>query len=591
MSRRRLVWKVAPSYISFTLLAMIAVGWLSVHRMRGFFLQHTREDLEMCTRLLDSELPSTFPQTSLDSLQQFCKTEGRTISSRITLVAKDGRVLGDSDADPRHMENHAGHPEVKSALAGHMCFDVRYSITVHKNMMYLAAPVLRDNNLIGVVRASLPLTAFESALNSLVWKIVYGGVIVALLSALITLYFSKRLSRPIVEMVRGAERFTNGDLTGKLLLPDTIELASLAETLNRMAAELDVKIKELTTQHNEQQAILSSMREGVIAVDMEERVLFLNRMAGELFAVDNARAKNRLLQESIRSSELHRFLDTLLKDNELPAPQEITLPAQNNRILQISGSFLRDARGEQFGALVVLNDITRLRQLEGLRKEFVANVSHELKTPITTIKGFIETLREGALDDPENAPAFLERIAQNADRLNALLDDLLSLSRIEKETDDSEISLVPGNIQDIVQSAIAACSGKAAERQIRIRLTRTEDVTAMINSSLLEQAIINLLDNAIKYSEPGQPVEIDIARDAHHIAIRVRDHGCGISSEHLPRLFERFYRVDKARSRTLGGTGLGLAIVKHIAMAHGGSVTVESQVAVGSTLTISIPAT
>lgn len=590
MNRRRLVWKVAPAYLGIALFAVIVLGWLSVREQREFFLNHTRNDLEMHARLLAGELPETFPDTAADTLQKLCSNKGRVMQSRITIIANDGRVLGDSDADPRRMENHAGHPEVTSALAGQASFDIRYSATIHQNMMYLALPVHKEDAVAGVVRVSLPLTAFETALNILMRKIAVSAFTIAAISALLTLILSRRLSRPIAELVNGAKRYAHGNLTEKLPVPDSLELASLAETLNIMAAELDVKIKELTTRHNEQQAILGSMREGVIAIDLQERILFLNRMAGDLFSVDKGKAKYRFLQECVRSSDLQRYFREMIESGREPAPQEIVLPAQNNRVLQISGSFLRDSDGKLLGALVVLNDITQLRQLEGLRKDFVANVSHELKTPITTIKGFIETLREGAINDREHAPEFLERISQNTDRLNALLDDLLNLSRIEQETERSQITLMPESVLKIVKSAIEAGSEKAAGKRIRILLNTGEDMTAMADPSLLEQAVLNLLDNAVKYSEPGSSVEISTAREAKYIAIRIKDHGCGIAADHLPRLFERFYRVDKARSRKQGGTGLGLAIVKHIARAHGGDATVESKVGEGSTFSIFIPA-
>jgi two-component system phosphate regulon sensor histidine kinase PhoR len=576
--------------LAITLLAMVAVGWLSARSMRSFYLNHTQQDLELRARLLLSELPATFPATSPDSLQQFCATRKLVASARITLVAKDGHVLGDSDADPNHMENHGSHPEVKAAIGGIPTFDVRHSITVHQTLMYFALPVRQDSAIVGVLRTAVPLTTFAAALRTLIWRIVLGGILVAVLAAIITLVLSRRVNRPMIEMMRGAERYAHGDFTTRIELPDSVELASLADAVNHMAAELDTKIRELTTQRNEQQAMLASMREGVIAVDSAERILFMNGMAGTFLETDVERVKGRLLQECVRNSHLQRFVRRMLMENEIPPPEEISLAARDQQVLQINGSYLRDAAGQQFGALVVLNNITRLRQLEGMRKEFVANVSHELRTPIATIRGFVETLRDGAWDDPEHARAFLERIAQNVERLNALVDDLLSLSRIETETDRPGIERVRGDVLAIVRSAVEVCGQLAEERQIEIVVISEGNTSAMVNPTLLEQAVVNLLDNALKYTEPGQQVTAELKGDANQIVVRVRDTGCGISAEHLPRLFERFYRVDKARSRKLGGTGLGLAIVKHIVQAHGGMVTAESTVGRGSTFTIILPA-
>jgi two-component system phosphate regulon sensor histidine kinase PhoR len=335
------------------------------------------------------------------------------------------------------------------------------------------------------------------------------------------------------------------------------------------------------------------MTQGVICVDSDERILFVNRTAQELLRIKGEGAKGRLLQACVRSSEIQRFVQQVLSSDQPPDMQEFRLPIYDNLVLQISGSSLLDSRGERIGALVVLNDVTRLRELEMVRKQFVANVSHELKTPITTIKGYVETLCDGALEDPEHARSFLERIAYNTERLDKIIEDLLSLSRIEQDVDRGQVKLVPGNLHDIVQSAIRAVSDKAKAHGIRIAFPQYEiiatPIVSRVNPTLLEQAMVNLLDNAIKYSEPGQLVQIEIITKEHLAEIRVRDYGCGIQAEHLPRLFERFYRVDKGRSRELGGTGLGLAIVKHIVEAHNGRVDVESTLGEGSIFTISIP--
>ena len=593
VSRKRLVWKLAPLYLAITLVAIIATGWFSERSMHRFYLAHTREDLAVRARLLLRDLPATFPSTNPDSLQQFCRLQSEVVLSRITLIDRNGRVIGDSDADPRYMENHASHPEVKEALAGQPKFDVRYSGTLHRDMMYLALPVRRGFEVVGVLRTALPLTTFQNAIRALLWEIVLGAIVVSFLAAILTVVFSERVSRPIREMARGAQRYGAGDFSHKIYPPDTLELASLSEVLNRMAADLDVKIHEITAQRNEQQAILASMTQGVICVDSDERILFVNRTAQKLLGIADEGAKGRLLQACVRSTEIQRFVQQVSSADASPDMREFTLPTYHNLVLQINGSPLLDSSGNRIGALIVLNDVTRLRELEMVRKQFVANVSHELKTPITAIKGYVETLHDGALEDPEHARAFLERVAHNADRLNTIIEDLLSLSRIEQDVDRGQVKLLPGNLHDIVQSAILAASEKAKARNIRIVFPQLETVAAeivgMVNATLLEQAVINLLDNAIKYSEPGQQVEVEIEAKEHHAEIRVRDHGCGISAEHLPRLFERFYRVDKGRSRELGGTGLGLAIVKHIVQAHNGQVTVESSPEVGSTFTISIP--
>jgi len=389
-------------------------------------------------------------------------------------------------------------------------------------------------------------------------------------------------------MKRGAQRFAEGNFSRTLLVPDSEELGSLADALNHMAKQLGEKIRMVTEQRNELEIILSAMREGVLAVDSEERILTFNQAAGSFLEIDLSSVKGYAIQEVIRNADIQRFLSGVLTE-EGRADGEIVLHGPENKFLQLNGTLLHDIGGKKIGALVVFNDITRLRQLENIRREFVANVSHELKTPITSIKGYVETLREGALDDKENVQKFLDIVLKQSGHLNAIVDDLLSLSRIEQDAERGEVQLTEENLRHIIEATTVDYELKAQERNIKVIVNCSEEIMVKANSRLLIQAIGNLLDNAIKYSEPGKVVEVEAARDSDEVVIMVSDHGSGITSEHLPRLFERFYRVDKGRSRELGGTGLGLAIVKHIAQAHGGRVSVESTLGKGSIFTLHLP--
>ncbi|HOW98522.1 MAG TPA: ATP-binding protein, partial [Kiritimatiellia bacterium] len=311
--------------------------------------------------------------------------------------------------------------------------------------------------------------------------------------------------------------------------------------------------------------------------------------AARLFDIPPDKARNRLLQELVRNPALHQLVADAVARGE-PAEDDITVFNGRERHLRVRASRLRDAQGEGIGALVVFHDVTRLRRLESVRRDFVANVSHELKTPITSIKGFIETLQDGALKSEEEARRFLGIMARQADRLNAIIEDLLQLSRIEEEADQQVIRLEEQEVSPVLRSAVECCQYKADARQMAVELDGAPGLRARFNTPLLEQAVINLLDNAIKYSPSGSPVRVEAGREGADVVIRVRDRGPGIPPEHLPRLFERFYRVDKARSRQMGGTGLGLAIVKHIAQAHGGNVSVESIPGQGSVFSLRIPA-
>ncbi len=330
------------------------------------------------------------------------------------------------------------------------------------------------------------------------------------------------------------------------------------------------------------------MVEGVLAVDTEERVISLNAAAAALLGTNPDNAKGRGLQEVIRNADLRRFVTrTLAADRPIEA--DVVLRSDEERILQARGTSLRDARGRTIGAVIVLNDVTHLRRLESIRRDFVANVSHELKTPITSIKGFVETLLDGALHSPQDSERFLRIVARQADRLNAIIEDLLCLAKIEQADTAANVMLEQCRLPDVLQAAVDECGPKAAERQVAVRLAGDAEIEGDVNPALLEQAVMNLLDNAIKYSEPESEVIVETVALPEEILIHVRDQGCGIEEEHLDRLFERFYRVDKARSRKLGGTGLGLSIVKHIVNVHGGKVTVESSPGQGSTFTIHLP--
>jgi two-component system phosphate regulon sensor histidine kinase PhoR len=366
------------------------------------------------------------------------------------------------------------------------------------------------------------------------------------------------------------------------------ELAGLSETMNQMAGELQERINTITAQRNELEAVLSSMVEGVLAVDMEERIISMNDAAAEIFHCDPSEAEGRSIQEVVRHPDLQKFVGDALS-SETPVEKDVVLYAAEEQILNGLGTALRDAQGKRGGALIVLNDVTQLRRLETIRRDFVANVSHEIKTPITAIKGFVETLRDGAAKNHKDAERFLEIIDKHVDRLEAIIEDLLSLSRIERQAEREEILLQEGAIKDVLQTAIQVCQVKAAPKHIRLDLSCEEGLTAKINPALLEQAVVNLLDNAIKYSDAESAVTVAATTQDHEVMIAVVDHGSGIEKRHLDRLFERFYRVDRARSRKLGGTGLGLAIVKHIIQAHGGRVSVESQPGKGSTFTLHLP--
>ena len=363
-------------------------------------------------------------------------------------------------------------------------------------------------------------------------------------------------------------------------------LAGAIETLRGQLVERSLTIGRQGTQ---QEAVLGSMIEGVLAVDASQRIVSINRAAADLLGLDPATVLGRPIQEVVRNADLRQFALQAIDCRET-VEDDLVLRAARDRTLRVRGTPLNDPSGEG-GAVIVLNDITDIRHLENVRRDFVANVSHELKTPVASIKGFVETLLEGRVDDPADRRRFLEIIGRQSDRLGTIIDDLLALSRIEQAEGMGDLPLEHVPVADVLAAVVAECGPRADERSITIEVDSPPRLGAEVNAPLLEQALINLVDNALKYSEPGGRVVVAVAPTVDGmLEWIVRDQGSGIGAEHLPRLFERFYRVDKGRSRRLGGTGLGLSIVKHIVQAHGGTVAVESTPGVGSTFRVLLPA-
>jgi two-component system phosphate regulon sensor histidine kinase PhoR len=455
--------------------------------------------------------------------------------------------------------------------------------------MYVATRLEQDGRTLGVLRTAVSLASVDRGLRSVQGRILIGGLLTVFLVAGVTWLISRRITQPLEQLRHGAQRFAGGELSHRLPLADAEEIAALAETLNQMAADLDDKLRAVVQERNEREAILASMVEGVLAFDGQERLLRLNRAAGRMLGIEPGRATGRTLHELVRNVRLQRVVADVLATGE-PKADEIVLQTGAGPVLEVQAAVLRNAREEKVGVLVVLHDVSRLERLERVRRDFVANVSHELRTPITSIKGYVETLIDGAARNPEQLERFLRIVAAQTDRLTAIIEDLLSLACIEEDALRSTIPTATGRIKPILLAAAEVCHRKALDKSITVDIQCDEQLETFVNAALLEQAVVNLVDNAINYSSPGQTVWVEAVRQEQKVVIRVRDQGCGISREHLSRIFERFYRVDKARSRKLGGTGLGLAIVKHIAQAHGGQVTVDSVIGEGSTFSIHLPA-
>ena len=590
MRKNKLIWQLFPAQILILTGVILVVSWYGSLALRQFYVDQKIEGLEARSRLLLPQVAELYLAGKFQRLEEMCRAAGRPAATRITVVDPEGKVICDSTRDAESMDNHRLRPEIVTALSGEVGSSQRYSATTNQFMLYVAIPIFKANRVAGVLRTSIPRTSVDRNLRNFFWRIALGLLVVLVLAIGVALLATRRISRPLEEMTAGALRYAGGDFSRKIAASGSEEVTSLAQAMNRMAAELNQRLHKAVSQRNELETVLASMIEGVIAVDLEARVLYLNEAAARQFDVSPFAAQGSNILEVVRNMELLRFIQKTLGGAE---PVEGTLminrSRSDERLLQLHGAQLVDAEKKQIGALIVCHDVTRLLRLENLRRDFVANVSHELKTPITSIKGYVETLLPEVEEGQPHFREFLEIILKHANRLQAIVEDLLTLSRIEQESRRQEIQLAEAPINDVLAEAIEACAAKAADKGIEISLRCPADLRGRINPPLLEQAVSNLLDNAIKYSPPESVVQVAAESDEESIQLRVVDQGPGIPDQHLPRLFERFYVIDKARSRKLGGTGLGLAIVKHIVQSHGGQIQVASEPGRGSTFTIILP--
>ncbi len=588
MRKRSFFWNVFPSFIAITLLSCICLFIFAKDEFKKFYLEHTVNELKTRAVLFKEVIGETevTENARIDSIAVFLGNETKT---RYTVILHDGKVVADSKEEPDSMDNHKDRPEIKEALKGNPGVSTRYSRTLGRKLMYVAIPVVNDNTTVFVIRTSLPLVTLMESINVFSSRLTPIVIAILCISILFSLIISRRLSRPLGLLKRIANRIAEGDLSQDNSVYNNIETAELAYSMNMMAKQLDERIKKISIQKNEQNAILSSMVEGVIALDIYEHIMMINNAAAKILEIEPEKAKGKWIQEAVRNTEILKFINQL-HENDKSFNDEIAIVSSpySETIIKIQGTTLKDADGLVKGSVLVMHDITDFKRLENIRREFVANVSHELRTPLTTIKGFIETLQDGAQDKPEDRERFFYIINNHVNRLNALIEDLLTISRLEREEEAEDIKLETVSFNEIIDNVLEVCSPKADDKNIAVNIDIESDIIIHCDPQLIEQACINLLDNAIKYSGNDGSITVTCGKNDNNIEIHVIDSGLGIAKIHLPRLFERFYRVDKARSRKGGGTGLGLAIVKHIANLHKGTVSVKSKVGIGSEFIITL---
>ena len=587
MPRTRLVWHLFVGWCALVGGVLVACFWLSSVRLAEFADAAQRRELAAAaiavTALLGDDGRPVEPQAFAATTAGMRAVAGIAVDlldpvgTRITEAGGGSRAAASIPTDAALLQQ---------ARAGRAATASRFDVASGRRALVMAVPHGPPAAPVAIIGLTADTTAADTTLRAAQRRLLLGHLACGLGAAVVGYVVARRTARPVAELRHAAAQLAAGRVDAPLPATDLAELADISAAFGLLREQLVESGLTIGRQGTQQQAVLGSMIEGVVAIDARQRVLGINRAAADLLDVDLERIIGRPLQEVIRNPDLRRFA-LLAIDCREPVEDDLVLHGVRDRTIRLRGTALRDTSGEG-GAVIVLNDVTDMQRLENVRRDFVANVSHELKTPVASIKGFVETLLDGAADDPVDNRRFLEIVARQADRLAAIIEDLLALSRIEQSEGAGTLPVEPRPLLAILTTAAEDCRPRAAERSIRLVIDCPPDLTATVNGPLLEQAVINLVDNAIKYSEPGKTVWLAAAHD-DSTTIRIRDEGCGISAEHLPRLFERFYRVDKARSRQQGGTGLGLAIVKHIVQAHGGTVSVASTPGVGTTFTLHLP--
>jgi two-component system phosphate regulon sensor histidine kinase PhoR len=527
--------------------------------------------------------------TSEDQLDAAVDAAAREVDARVTIIAPDGRVLADSaasGAELRKLENHGSRPEVVDALAGRVARAERRSATVGVELLYAAVPITASGRVVGVARLSRGLERIAAQGREL-WRAAALALALALAAtAVVSLAFSASLGRSLAEIMDAARQYASGNLSARIRVQREDELGELARIINHSAEELQQRLAELARERGRTDAILSAMDDGVLAVDHRGTVILANPSLERALGLSAPLGRHYL--ETLRQPEVGALIEDVLR-NALRREAEIELVYPSSTFVVAAVPFPGEA-GTPHGAVLTFSDSTERQRLERIRRDFVANASHELRTPLTSIRGFVEALEDGAKDEPGTAERFLGKIHTHADRMAALVEDLLELSRLESGARAPEHEATQPD--ELAADVVAAFAEQAARKPLSLRHEPRGTAAVVTDRERLRRILENLVDNAVKYTPAGGHVVVRTTAGPDGSArIEVKDDGPGIEAEHRERVFERFYRVDKARSRELGGTGLGLSIVKHLAENIGAQVTLESEPGKGSTFTVVLPGT
>jgi len=586
----KLHWKLTFLFCVILFFGLL-IGYFYLKSHINNYFNATIQDNLKRQLILAKDFIETYADTNLaliNKADDFADRIGEELGLRVTIITPNGTVIGDTELDKKGLEsveNHSDRPEIQEALKNSFGTSKRYSYTLKKYMLYMAVP-LGETKHEGVLRISVPvsqLVFMESKPHKI---IVVALLIIFLLSLTFTFLISFFVSKPLVEIIKIAKTMAMGDLSEKPSIYSRDEIGELARALSLMSDEIKDKIERIRQEGAKIDTVLSSMLEGIIVTDENGKIILLNPAIRKLFFVDMSPDGKEPI-EIIRNISIQNMVDKLLKGKNTAISEEITINQPEERIFKVNGvPIIRNNIFE--GAVLVFHDITELRRLEKIRQDFVANVSHELRTPMASIKGYAETLLEGALEDKDNLKDFIKIIYSDSNRLANLIDDLLDLSKIE--SGKMRMMFEPLEVTPILKRCLGILEKMIKDKNLSVVIDMRSDLPKVLaDEKRLLQVFLNLLDNAVKYTPEKGTITISAYPKGKLIQISIRDTGIGISEKDISRIFERFYRVDKARSRELGGTGLGLSIVKHIVLAHSGEIWVESKIASGSAFSFTIP--
>ena len=584
-------WKQFLSSFIIILLVLTLFTSLVISELNKYDVSVTKQRLTTTANLVSDVIKPELSSHNIGGLQTIVSKLGNKTGIRITVVANNGKVLADSQKNPGEMGNHSKRPEILQALSNNEGKSSRYSTTLQTEMIYVAVPFEdKSGGVPYVIRTALPLNIVQQALLPIEKKVVYLGIILTLIALVLSLLISKTTTQSLHGIINISEELARGNLNIDIPNPNKKgEIAKITNALHKMAQKLNELFKQLSREKNQLEAVLSAMREGVVVISGEGKIMITNSALKNMFNIKED-PHLKPYWEILRNKDLINLVEKVLQ-NWVPETMEISHLYPDERYYLANVIPLDSPENE---IIVVMFDITEFKRLENMKADFIANVSHELRTPLTAIKGYTETLEEDAYESPQEKKQFLSIVKRNADRLINIVSDLLVLSEIEsrdslsRETVNTEFENV--NVNEVITSSLESLKSKAANKNITINYHPIHDIDRIkADRFLLEQMFINLVDNAIKYTSDGGDICIDMSATDTELAIEINDTGIGIPKEHLPRIFERFYRVDTTRSRKMGGTGLGLSIVKHIVIMHSGKIDVESEEGKGSKFTINLP--